>query len=113
MVAREAGTISLWLVYSSNTTVCEALALSEGEINIKTSRSFFAALLLRAPSLHGNTIINSSGGIMLGNMLPIVQAIDKNKLRWFGLVMKTEEESMLRVMMRLKANGKISRGDQD
>ena len=43
-VAREAGDISFWLVYSSNTTVCEALALSEGEINInKTSRSFFAA----------------------------------------------------------------------
>ena len=43
MVAREAGTISLWFVYSSNITVYEALALSEGEINIKTSRSFFAA----------------------------------------------------------------------
>ena len=43
-VAREAGAISFWLVNSSNTTVCEALALSEGEINInKTSRSFFAA----------------------------------------------------------------------
>ena len=38
MVAREAGTISLWLVYSSNITVYEVLALSEGEINIKTSR---------------------------------------------------------------------------
>ncbi len=43
-VAREAGAISFWLVYSSNITVCEAIALSEGEINInKTSRSFFAA----------------------------------------------------------------------
>ena len=42
MVARESGTISLWIVYSSNITVCEALALSEGEINIKTSRSFLA-----------------------------------------------------------------------
>ena len=30
MVAREAGTISLWLVYSSNITVYEARALSEG-----------------------------------------------------------------------------------
>ena len=29
-VAREAGAISFWLVYSSNITVCEALALSEG-----------------------------------------------------------------------------------
>ncbi len=65
-------------------------------------------------NVHGNTIIvNSSGGIMLGNMLPIVQAIGKNKLRWCGLVMRREEESMLRVMMQLKANGKRSRGDQD
>ena len=38
-VDREAGAISLWLAYSSNITVCEALALSEGEINIKASRS--------------------------------------------------------------------------
>ena len=40
-VDREAGAISLWLAYSSNITVCEALALSEGEINIKTSLSVF------------------------------------------------------------------------
>ena len=50
---------------------------------------------------------------MLGNMLPIVQAIDTNKLRWCGLITRREEESMLRVMMQLKANGKRSRGDQD
>ena len=50
---------------------------------------------------------------MLGSMLPIVQAIDKNKLRWCGLVMRREEESMLRVMMQLKANGKRSRRDKD
>ena len=62
--------------------------------------------------MYGNTIVNSSGGIMLGNMLPIVQAVEKNKLRWFGLVMRREEESMLRVMMQLKANGKRSSGDQ-
>ena len=49
----------------------------------------------------------------LGNMLPIVQAIDTNKFRWCGLVTRREEESMLRVMMQLKANGKRSRGDQD
>ena len=42
-VAREACGISLWLVHSSNITVCEALALSEVELNIKTSRSFVAA----------------------------------------------------------------------
>ena len=42
-VAREAGAM-FWLVYSSNIIVCEALALSEGDINInKTSHSFFAA----------------------------------------------------------------------
>ena len=64
--------------------------------------------------MHGNTVVNRSGGIMLTNMLPIVQAIDKNKLRWFGLVMRREEEeSMLSVVMQLKANGKRSRGDQD
>ena len=38
-VAREAGAIAFWLVYSSNITVCEALALSEGNINTKTSLS--------------------------------------------------------------------------
>ena len=43
-------------------------------------------------NVHENTIVNRSGGIMLTNMLPIVQAIDKNKLRWFGLVMRREEE---------------------
>ena len=39
-------------------------------------------------NVYGNTIVNSYGGIMLTNMLPIVQVIDKNKLRWFGLVME-------------------------
>ena len=43
-VAHEAGAISFWRVYNSNITVCEALALSEGEIIInKTSCSFFGA----------------------------------------------------------------------
>ena len=44
------------------------------------------------------------------NMLPIVQVIDKNKLRWFGHVMATEEESTLRVVMKLKMKGKRPRG---
>ena len=48
---------------------------------------------------------------MLTNKLPIVQVIDKNKLRWFGLVIKTEEESMLRVVMQLYMNGKRPRGN--
>ena len=64
---------------------------------------------------HGNTIIivDRFGGIMLTNMLPIVQAIDKNKLRWVGLVTRREEESMLMVVMQLKVKGKRQRGDQD
>ena len=45
-------------------------------------------------NVHGNTIVNSSDGIRLGNMLPIVQAIDTNKLRWCGLITRREEESM-------------------
>ena len=64
-------------------------------------------------NVHGNTIVNSSVGIMLTDMLSIVQAIDKNKLRGFDIVTMREEESMLRVVMQLKANGKKSRGDQD
>ena len=50
-------------------------------------------------NVHGNNTANSAGGIMLTNMLPVVQVIDKNKLRWFGLVMRREEESKLRVVM--------------
>ncbi len=64
-------------------------------------------------NVYDNTIINSSGGIILTNMLPIVHVIDKNKLRWFGLVMMREEELMLRVVMQLKVKGKRPRGDQD
>ena len=52
-------------------------------------------------TVHDDTIVNSSGGIMLPNKLSIVQVIDKNKLRWFGHVMRREEESMLRVVMQL------------
>ena len=60
--------------------------------------------------MHDNTIVNSSGGIMLTNKLSIVQVIDKNKHRWFGLVMRREEESMLRVVMQLNMKGNIPRG---
>ena len=56
-------------------------------------------------SVHDNTIVNSSGGIMVTNKLSIIQVIDKNKLRWFGLVMRREEESILRVVMQLKMKG--------
>ena len=43
------------------------------------------------------------------NMLPIVQVINKNKLRWFGHVMRREEDSTL-VVMKLKMKGKRPRG---
>ena len=39
-------------------------------------------------------------------MLRIVQVINKNKLRWLGHVMRREEESTLRVVMKLKMKGK-------
>ena len=61
-------------------------------------------------SVHDDTIVNSSGGIMLPNTLSIVKVIDKNKLRWFGLVMRREEESMIRVVMQLNMKGKRPRG---
>ena len=43
------------------------------------------------------------------NMLLIVQVINNNKLRWFGHVVRREEESMLRVVMKLKMKGKRQR----
>ena len=46
-------------------------------------------------------------------MPQIVQVINNNKQGWFGHVMRREEESMLRVMMQFKMNGKRPRGDQD
>ena len=60
--------------------------------------------------MHDNTIINRSGGIMLTNMLSTVQVIDMNTLRWFGVVMRRKEESMLRVVMQLNMKGKRQRG---
>ena len=44
------------------------------------------------------------------NMLSIVQLINKNKLRWFSHVMRREEESTLRVVMKFNMKGKWSRG---
>ena len=44
------------------------------------------------------------------NMLPNVQLISKNKLRWFGHAMPREDESTLRVVMKLKMKGKRPRG---
>ena len=44
------------------------------------------------------------------NMLPIVQVINKNKLRWFGHVTRREDESTLRVVVTLKVKGKRPRG---
>ena len=65
---------------------------------------------LNRTSVNDSTIVNSTGGIMLTNKLSIVQVIDKNKLRWFGLVMRREEESMFRVVMQLNIKGKRPRG---
>ena len=64
-------------------------------------------------NVHGNTIVNSSGGIMPINMLPVVQAINKNNVRCYDLVMGRGEESMLRVVMQLNVKGKRPRRDQD
>ena len=61
-------------------------------------------------SVHDTTIVNSSGGIILTNKLSIVQVIGKCTLRWFGIVMRRKEESMLRVVMQLKTKGKRPRG---
>ena len=44
------------------------------------------------------------------NMLPIVQVINTNKLRWFGHVIRREVESTLKVVMKLKMKGKRPRG---
>ena len=44
------------------------------------------------------------------NILPIVQVINKNKLRWFGHGMGKEKESKLGVVMKLKMTGKRPRG---
>ena len=44
------------------------------------------------------------------NMLSIVRVISKNNLRWFVRVTRREEQSMLRVVMRLKMKLKRSRG---
>ena len=44
------------------------------------------------------------------NMLLIVQVINKNKLRWFGHVVRREEESTVRVVMKLSMKGKRQRG---
>ena len=62
--------------------------------------------------VHGNNIDNNTGGIMLTNMLPVVQVIDKNKLRWYGHVMRKEEESILRVVMQLKLKRQRPRRDK-
>ena len=40
------------------------------------------------------------------DMLPIAEVANKNKLRWFDHVMRREEESMLKVVMKLNMKGK-------
>ena len=63
-------------------------------------------------NVHGNAIVNSACGIILTNMLPIVQVIDKNKLRWFGHGMRREEESMLWGCDALNDERKETKGRQ-
>ena len=41
---------------------------------------------------------------------PLFKVINKNKFRWFGNVMRREEESTLRVVMKIKMKGKRPRG---
>ena len=41
-------------------------------------------------------------------MLPIVPVINKKKLRWFDHVVWREEDSMVRVVNKLKMKGKIN-----
>ena len=86
-VAREADVISFRLVYSSNITVCEAIALSKGEINIKTSRSFFAAQL-RAFRESGNYRLAASSWRHAAEFWrvpsPIVHAVPQFSHSWKG-----------------------------
>ena len=68
-------------------------------------------LNMTTTSVHDTTIVKSSGGIILTNKLSIVQVIDKNTLRWFGLVMRRKEESMLRVAMQNDEGKETKRKD--
>ena len=90
-----------------STYLMPKIVTGEGNIGFHCERD---NLNRTTTSVHDNTIVNSSGGIMLTNKLTIVPVIDKNKLRWFGIVMRREEESMLRVLMQLKMKGKRPRG---
>ena len=91
-----------------STYLIPKIVTGEGDIGFHCERD---NLNRTTTSVHDTTIVNSSGGIMLTNKLPNVQVIDKNKLRWFGIVMRREEESMLRVAMQLKMKGKRPRGN--
>ena len=64
-------------------------------------------LNMTTTSVHDTPLVSSSGGIILTNKLSIVQVIDKTTLRWFGLVMRRKEESMLRIVMQLRTKGNI------
>ena len=64
-------------------------------------------------SVHENTVVNSSGGIMLTNKPSIVQLIDKNKLRWFGLVMRREERVNAQGCDAVKYEGKETNREDD
>ena len=78
-----------------STYVMPQLVTGEGNIGFHCERD---TLNRTTTNVHDNTIVNSSSGIMPTNELSIVQVIDTNTLRWFGLVMMRKEESMLRVV---------------
>ncbi len=62
-------------------------------------------------SRHDESYQNDTRGHQMGqkdNL--IVQVINKNKLRWFGHVMRREEESTPKVVMHLNMKGKRPRG---
>ena len=91
-----------------STYLMPQLVTGEGNIGFHCERD---KLNRTTTSVHDNTIVNSSSGIMPTHKLSIVQVIDTNTLRWFGIVMMRKEESMLRVVMQLKTNGKRPKGN--
>ena len=61
-------------------------------------------LNMTTTNVHDINIVNIAGGIMLTNVLPIVQVIDKNILRWFGHVrMREEEETNTKVARQYRS----------
>ena len=90
-----------------STDLMPQIATGEGNVSLRMGN-----VNMTTTNVHSINIVNIAGGIMLTNMLPIVQVIDKNILRWFGNVRRREEEFTLRVVMQLRMKGNIPKGDQ-